>query len=341
MAKPAGTGYLHSVNLEQLDSKLKFYDRIGGKVVQCTYESENEIVKGQLGACSRIAGEADKISKGLCYISSRKADANLAQDYQYRAYGTDQADEDSDDVSAELEERLNKALCYFFYFWLGNEVWNKIGSADGTKFLSTMECIYKALQLFHIPNNCTIMDTDHTAISKDLFVNRKTVFDFSFDYKGIKDKLGKFSNSCDQGYYDHLDKAVKAYAAVKADCESKPATDPFCTEFKKVYEDCSKKGELKFTYETECIKASTQGPEGISCTLKGTSEQGIEIYKNVNFGCSPNFVWSPGIFVAASSSGNTAVAAISSIFGVAALPTLAFLSYKKHQHLPIPNIPQK
>ncbi|ANQ07090.1 Variable surface protein Vir7-like protein [Plasmodium coatneyi] len=327
MAKPGGTGFLHSANLDTLDSKKLFYKTLeGSTAVQGVYcprvhDTDNR-TENKLNSCSEIRDKAKQIAEGLCFASYKKKEAQASATHT-QAYpatggvaglpppplipsGTDgESDAESAD-SAELDKLFNKSLCHFLYFWLGKEVWNKIGEGRGTKFLQIMKHIYEALQLFDVPNNCELLYDDTTTpnnLTKELFGYRKTVFDFTFDYKGIKDKLTKIgNNSCDSGYYDHLTNAETAFREVLTDCMDKNKESVYCKEFRGTFDVSNKQNPLKLEHAQE------------------TASENTTIYNNVKL----YLKFAP----TAASAAAAMAAAIPSALATLALPSAAFFLYK-------------
>ncbi|ANQ11037.1 KIR protein [Plasmodium coatneyi] len=274
---PAGGKYLNETNLENLDSKIKFYKQVKGTSVYCHFNGEGGKLgeaKTKLNSCTEIKGEEDKIAKGLCFVTSKKKDAQeeIEQAFGGYVYGVDEAGPEDEDGSDDLNERFNYSLCHFLYYWLGDLVWKSNGGnnvTDGSKFSQIMHKIYEALPEFGVSENCTLLykdeDTNTTHLDKTIFGYRKTVFDFTFDYKGIKGKLKKFDNSCDEKYYGHLDQACKAFETVSKDCNSKQSS--YCKEFQEKYE--TDKDQNPLTLEKT-------GPQEI----EGSSGK-VNIYKNI------------------------------------------------------------
>ncbi|ANQ06681.1 KIR protein [Plasmodium coatneyi] len=304
-----GGQFLKKDNLSMLASKLKFYDKVQGEKVHCELGTQKETsVKDKLKSCTEIKNEIDEIAKGLCKASTMKDDANLS---------AQEGDSDLD----ELDKLFNKSLCHFLYFWLGKEVWTRVGN-DGTKFLDVMGKIYDALSDFGVQNNCTLLYTNNPpttlnnqpTINKDLFLHRKTVFDFTFDYKGIKDKLQWFSNACDDGYYKHLQSAQTAFSEVLTDCKSKwsqgteggknPTNDDlYCSWFKNTFDVINDQSPLILSHN------------GTSMS-KGESEKEVTVYNHVHL--ELNFA----------SKANPTATIVSSLLSVVGLPTTAFFLYK-------------
>ncbi|ANQ08743.1 Variable surface protein Vir7-like protein [Plasmodium coatneyi] len=196
-------------------------------------------------------------------------------------------------------------LCHFLYYWLGSIVWNKGKNVlTVTTFLEAMENIYSAFEQFGVPNNCELFYKDNSEINKEIFKHRRTVFDFSFDYKNIKQKLESHNNSCDEQYYQHLKSAFDAFQAVSADCHRK--IDLYCMEFKN-------------TFETKNNNSNNnQNPLTLTEGEKTQSSGETTIYKNVSL----NLNFAPP-------KTNTAmIATISSIFSITALGFAASLLYK-------------
>ncbi|ANQ06186.1 KIR protein [Plasmodium coatneyi] len=114
-------------------------------------------------------------------------------------------------------------ICDFFYFWLGNMLYDKWkGTAS---FKAIMENMYTKLQGFN--NQCsyeTIDNTDDTT----LFKERKTIFDYYYDYRTIWKGINASKGSCTQVYNSYLEAADSAYRQLEASADSD--NDDFCTK---------------------------------------------------------------------------------------------------------------
>ncbi|ANQ07811.1 Variable surface protein Vir7-like protein [Plasmodium coatneyi] len=271
-----GDQFLKVGDWEKRDSKIRFYKDLGENSSYCIYTDEKGNVESKLKACQEIKSEAQKIADGLCYIHSKRQD--------------------------ESDESVRDAFCHALYYWLGDFAWKSDRVSSGTKFIEVMGDIYKALSEFGVSDNCKNMYKDNSNITKDLFEKRRTVFDFSFDYKNIKEKLQLHNYSCEKEYYEHLEKAHKAFGAVSEDCHGK--IDLYCIEFKNIF-------------ETKNNNNKKQNP----LTLKKgemQSSEGTTIYKDVQL----ELKYAPP-------KTNTAmITTISSIFSIGALGFAASLLYK-------------
>ncbi|ANQ10461.1 KIR protein [Plasmodium coatneyi] len=351
MAKPAeGTSYLQAANLQMLDSRKLFYNTVDGNgegSVQVNYvycqriNDTGKKIEGKLKECTEIGSNAEKIANGLCYVLMKKKEAQApATDTKPLGRvpelppppgppGLGDTDEFAE--SAELDKSFNKSLCHFLYYWLGKEVWESNGSLSSSKFLEVMKKIYEALQLFNVKDNCKLLYDDTTPnklpstttnLTKDLFGYRKTVFDFTFDYEGIKKKLAIVdNNSCDEGYYKHLAAAKTALEIVKQDCEGKGPKwdkDPYCKEFRNKY-DLSNNNKNPLTLTINVIQDTSEKVTRYNITnlvLKYTAQYMQELAKKHHDTAAE---------VEQIAAGPIVSSAVASLVG---LPTILFLLYK-------------
>ncbi|ANQ10089.1 Kir protein [Plasmodium coatneyi] len=277
--EPAET-YLKNEHLQELPSKTAYNAFENGDNECTTYgitvDGEAAQLKGVLKTHQKIKEEAEKIVKAWCSASSQGRIGTTSIPYS--------------------------RLCHALYYWLGDKVWNKGNNVwSVTRFLSVMGDIYTALEQFGVENNCTLFYKDNSNIDQTIFGHRRTVFDFTFDYKNIKDLLKSHNNYCDNAYYQHLNQAKTAFEKVLNDCKSKWDDDLYCTEFRD-------------TYETN---KNSQNPLSLTYVSKGPLNSDT-VYKDVQLELKY-----------ASPKSNTAMTAtISSIFSIGALGFATSLLYK-------------
>ncbi|ANQ06791.1 KIR protein [Plasmodium coatneyi] len=191
--------------------------------------------------------------------------------------------------------------CNFLYFWIGKELCSATNQSD--EFLKCMNDVYEQLDKISISNKCPNVNTD---IDKNIFDNRKTVWDFSYNYKHIKDLLASHHNSCDETYYNHLQSAVTAFGDVLTDCQGKGKEkgSSYCSWFKNTFYLSSNNDQNPLTLtsrKTETIPVNSTS---------------VTVHRNVQL--ELNFA----------SKANTTATIVSSIFGVMGLPMTAFFLYK-------------
>ncbi|ANQ08495.1 CYIR protein [Plasmodium coatneyi] len=241
-AETAGETYLKSANLGHLDSKLRFYNSFGRGSKYCSYGQHMGKAKGKLNACAEINDEVEKIADILCYVTTVNGEDSLRDD-----------------------------RCGFLYYWLGSKIWAKVNN-NSSKFLDVMGKIYAALEQFGVKDNCTLLYKDTPNIDQQLFEKWKIIFDFSYDFNGIKAKLERSKNSCDEGYYKHLEGAKEAFVAINRGCKSKGDDDPYCKEFIFKYGKDSDINPLTLT-NSGTYESTYTPPQG--------TEQKVNVYKGV------------------------------------------------------------
>ncbi|ANQ07064.1 KIR protein [Plasmodium coatneyi] len=266
-----------------------------------TNDAESKL-KTALNGHSNLPNEVDKILKAWCYAYSKGGSRNP-----------------------------HAPTCQFFYHWLGDLVWNKGGKngqkiTDSTSFQNVMKNIYEQLGKIKPPpaqdsgwgmgqGGCTNLCTGWT-IEKDPFTWAKLVSDYTYDYTKINNDLTTNRSLYCLAYEQYLKAATTAYTSFCEGVSEGSTGNHFrqsvCGTFirertgsiDKKYNpkellDQHCKGILdKRTEDVEVaqVVVSSEGPEGIPSTPGGSSA--------------------------------AIPTAVSSILGVAALPTLGFFLYK-------------
>ncbi|ANQ05998.1 KIR protein, partial [Plasmodium coatneyi] len=193
----------NGLNFDNLPSKVTFYDEFeNGNVENCTGECQAEVGKYELTSRGFSTYE-DRIKKALGYI--------------YKIYGTG-------------KEPSKSEAYHFLYYWLGDLLSKSTTSSGDSGGPVTMICNT-------INKYCTKQDDGHGCgipcsgeFRKDLFSNKKALFDFWYDYGALLTLLesSRFPNveKCDT-YYQNV-KAAKD--AMETHCNPE-GNDDYCKNF--------------------------------------------------------------------------------------------------------------
>ncbi|ANQ08205.1 KIR protein [Plasmodium coatneyi] len=141
---------------------------------------------------------------------------------------------------------LRYSRCNLIYYWIG-DVLSSSSTYDDT-FPGIMKLICEELNKWSLgKGNCALTCTNVS--NKEMFLHRKTIFDYCYDYKTLedwsKDSSDLRSSLCTGDDYNKYLSAVEAaYSAINNDCNGKNA-DPYCNEYKRKYKDYSEDDKLQ------------------------------------------------------------------------------------------------
>ncbi|ANQ10830.1 KIR protein [Plasmodium coatneyi] len=204
-------------------------------------------------------------------------------------------------------------LCNFFYFWLGGTLCHRL--KPSTWFQDTMQEIYTKLKGSNV--QCEYIPIDGT-IDRDLFKYRKIIFDYYYDYKTLKEQL-KYPPSevspCKVKYDAYLQDVEDAHKQVEANC-GRTSKDEYCNNFWNKFKNSNipKPPDLKSNIMNgEDI--TEDGTDVLRC-LTQLSSAITELSRQEETSASLGTISS------------TAISSALGTVGVAALPIVAFLSYK-------------
>ncbi|ANQ06828.1 KIR protein [Plasmodium coatneyi] len=159
-------------------------------------------------ACSWLKGKDTEVKSIL--KNNGKAEDYAKQILGAHCYASSQVTNDIQSSSG---------LCLYFYFWLWDLLANQLQVKTS---LGIMKQIYGELSEVSIEGKkCAIIYEN--SISKDIFPQVKTHFDYSKDYDTIMKHLGNGvsgdTKTCDKAYRDHLEAIKKACSAIEEDCK--------------------------------------------------------------------------------------------------------------------------
>ncbi|ANQ08972.1 Variable surface protein Vir7-like protein [Plasmodium coatneyi] len=197
---------MHVPKLKDAKSEVLFYDKFNKETDTCAGESAVESIKGYLGSSLNYANKGndiDKIGKAICYV-----------DKMYK--GTD-------------AHPYKKELCHALYFWIGDILFNNVKDSDSLSLIISMIC--EQLHNSYTQHGCEIICE---TIGKDLFLKRKTIFDYYHDYSVIQTAILNHEEApCAQLYSQYLDAIIPIYEGVRSGCGGVPTSGSYCEQFKK------------------------------------------------------------------------------------------------------------
>ncbi|ANQ09646.1 KIR-like protein [Plasmodium coatneyi] len=123
---------------------------------------------------------------------------------------------------------LYKERWNFLYYGIGNILLNNEETKG--KFKELLCEIWQKIKSSYESNGCNITCKP---IDKNIFLHKKTIFDFSHNYNTIKGYLGEYWHDCEKGWTPHKEEITEACKAVQQHCEPdrarKNTADPYCT----------------------------------------------------------------------------------------------------------------
>ncbi|ANQ05798.1 KIR protein [Plasmodium coatneyi] len=156
----------------------------------------------------------------------------------------------------ERDEELYKKYCNFFYYWLDDMIPTITGT---TPFYSVMELVYTQLQASGIEDGCPTINTS-SHITKDLFKQRKLVFDYYEDYQTMYDELPNDKKWCTSKYQSYLQAVLSVYNDVLASCASDQTDDnsgdPCCVKVNQEPKETKYKDLLEKGYTAAALSTS-------------------------------------------------------------------------------------
>ncbi|ANQ08967.1 KIR protein [Plasmodium coatneyi] len=204
--------------LTQLPSQ-KIYDELDkgqtcptGAQGQCSNEQTIEQVKGPLEVYTSAESYAEDIANAWYYACKK-----------------------------EGGKPPDDKPCYFFYYWLGSKITGILNSEYN--FGRTMAAIYKKLgqEGGQCNNICKDLYDD---ISQSVFILRKEIFDYYYNYNVLQGKKESNEFLCSNECATYLEGVNKAYSNISSSCGGDGKSDPYCNEFTQGYKNYFKDREL-------------------------------------------------------------------------------------------------
>ncbi|ANQ06244.1 KIR-like protein [Plasmodium coatneyi] len=160
-------------------------------------------------AYSEVLKQTENIRKAYCFASKKKEE-----------------DPSHDDTP-----------CWFFYYWL-EDILPKGGKMEDVQFQSHINSICTLIKDAHEGNRCKLTCSEN--LNRENFKQRKTIHDYSYNYKTIEKDLLKIGPICQQRWSTHRKKVTSACKAVSEKCPDRESggasfDDPYCKDFKDKY----------------------------------------------------------------------------------------------------------
>ncbi|CAA9991142.1 KIR protein [Plasmodium knowlesi strain H] len=275
MTKPLGQG-----DLEKLPSQEYFYSKFKSAQDTCDGVTSARAVDDPLKGYDNLQNYWDHFVKAWCCMSKME----------------------------EGQQQLYEERCNFLYYYIGSLI---PSTGAGGSFQEIMKKIYEGLSKIDIEDKCS---SAYTNIDRNLFMQRRKVHDFSYDYQIMKSLLAKNGNSCDGTYYKHLQDAVKAYNDVCVNGGWR--RDTYCNKFEEAVGGYEPAKVLQLTSKTETVPRMGE-PSGNTILHRDVSLK-FTYTSNAHEGYHTN----------ASTMEDNIITAVYSSLGMMTLPMIAFFLYK-------------
>ncbi|ANQ05698.1 Variable surface protein Vir7-like [Plasmodium coatneyi] len=186
-------------DLEQLPSQNNFYSKFNTGCASCAEDSGVTELKDALDDHTSTQGYTDKVVSAWCCMSKIK-DSSIS----------------------------HNEWCYSLYYWIGDFLFRN--STDGNFVAGMIPSICKNVKVTYKKEGCEIICDP---VERNLFLHRKVIFDYIYDYTTLKGLISKSGTECTKKYGTYMNCIVTAYNALTEYC-NKPTNnnDPYCEEFK-------------------------------------------------------------------------------------------------------------
>ncbi|SBT01394.1 PIR Superfamily Protein, partial [Plasmodium malariae] len=211
--------------IESLQSKVYYRNMFESQIDYC-FVSNDEIkfkkARSKLNEYEKINSIENRLVNALCHVSFTDAG-----------------------------EKCDKQ-CHNLYYWLGNELFNKLEEDSFSEVIGILEGVSNALSG---PDKCKCNFFKN--VKKEKFEKMKIVSDYCEDYENIESTLKAHNYTCDKNVSHYLHKATDAYEEIY-ECTQESAKS-YCTEFKKHVPSCFKKKLSPLKCEIKQVSAEYQG----------------------------------------------------------------------------------
>ncbi|SBS97398.1 PIR Superfamily Protein, partial [Plasmodium malariae] len=193
--------------IQSLPSKIYYRKNFESNDDYCIHFEDEEKFqkkKTEIYKNEKIKSIADKLMRPLCYVA----------------------------FTNEGEECKEK--CRNLYYWLGNELFNKL---EGDSFSEVIGMLNDVSNVLSGSGKCKC--NFFKDIKKENFEKMKIVHDYCKDHESIESTLKLYINKCDNNFNDYLLKVTSAYEEVYNCTNTK--TEPYCSELKNHVTSCLNK----------------------------------------------------------------------------------------------------
>ncbi|SBS99398.1 PIR Superfamily Protein [Plasmodium malariae] len=211
--------------IQSLPSKIYYRQNFDKELVYCLqFEDDNKFLekRSEIYNNGKIKSITDKLMRPLCYVA----------------------------FTNEGHE-CNKQ-CRNLYYWLGNELFNKL---EDDSFSEVIRILNDVLNVLSGDGKCKCKFFKN--IKKENFEKMKIVSDYCEDYETIESTLRAHNNTCDKNFSDYLDNVTKIYDEVYQ-CALKNS-ETYCTELKKHVTSCLNKKLSSLKCEIKEVSTEDKG----------------------------------------------------------------------------------
>ncbi|KNA02160.1 hypothetical protein PVNG_05501 [Plasmodium vivax North Korean] len=167
-------------DVEGLQSKILYYNKFNNaNDLYCSNDLTYASIKNKIKQYVKNEKISEELANGICYFN------------------------------AEDEGDFCNTLCDYFYYWIGDKIYNLSNSEDD--FTTTINTIYTELRRNAKPYKCKCSSKHKT--NKN-FKKIKIAYEYYNDYSTLEEQLKNNNKLCDKVYYNYLNNAVETYKSV-------------------------------------------------------------------------------------------------------------------------------
>ncbi|SBS95585.1 PIR Superfamily Protein, partial [Plasmodium malariae] len=211
--------------IQSLPSKIYYRQNFETKINYCLHfddnskfiEKQTEVYKNE-----KIKSIADKLMRPLCYVAF-----------------------------TDIGDKCNKQ-CHYLYYWLGNELFNKLEEDSFSEVIGILEDVSNVLS-GGVKCKCNFFKD----VNKEKFEKMKIVYDYCKDHEKIENTLELHKKICDSKFNEYLVKATGEYEEVYNCTNTKP--EPYFKELKKHVPSCFNEKLPRLKCEIKEVSAQEKG----------------------------------------------------------------------------------
>ncbi|ANQ07910.1 KIR-like CYIR protein [Plasmodium coatneyi] len=145
----------------------------------------------------------------------------------------------------------NGKWCHLFYYWVGDKIKGEL--TGGHELHAAIETVFLQLGNPRFGGGCTNL---YPQISKTLFEQAETLFDYNYNYKILTEQTGIYDQGTCIKLKDKLGSASNAYSSITDTCDT-DLINSYCMNFTAI----SKEDEYKAPQEITCTPRALPLPE--------------------------------------------------------------------------------
>ncbi|SBT85949.1 PIR protein [Plasmodium malariae] len=219
--------------IESLQSKIYYRTKFESSFDYCNAFDDNSKFLGKRSEIyknEKIKSFANKLMSPLCYVA----------------------------FNNEGDECNKK--CHYLYYWLGNELFNKL---EEDSFSEVIEILEDVSNVLSGGGKCKCKFFKN--INKEKFEKMKIVYDYCKDHDNIKSTLEGHINKCTKEVNDYLVKATSIYEEVYKCTVNNSET--YCSVLKEHAPICFEKKLSHLTCKIKDLTANEQGTSHYNTTI--------------------------------------------------------------------------